>query len=153
MRCWSRGGSASRVMWEILPIYFSKLIMELIIYSFFLFNFIPVIHTEIFVYGVSISYGRNGLSVSPVRKRTDMTFLRKIFLGKTNLPAAEFFGLLRGISMVYKFKKYDLFHANCRHFSTLLINELKPDRAGEGTCLIFYRWLTSSFRCEIFGTM
>ena len=104
-----------------------------------MFHIIPVIHTEIWIYGVSISYGRDGLSIGPVRKRNDMTFVKKISLGKTEVTAAEFFTLLRGISLVYKFKKYDLFHANCRHFSRLMINELKPDRAGEGTCFTFYR--------------
>lgn len=106
--------------------------MELIIYSFFLFNLIPAIHTEIFIYGIAVSYGRNGLSVGPARIRRDMTFVRKISLGRTNVTAAEFFSFIRGISVVYKVKKYDLFRANCRHFSRLLIEELKPDRAFEG---------------------
>ena len=108
--------------------------MELIVYSFYLFNLIPVIHTEILIYGVSISYGRDGLSVGPIRTRNDMKLLRKIYLGRTNVPAGEFFSLLRGISLVFKFKKYDLFYANCRHFSKLLIEELKPNRASEGLC-------------------
>ena len=111
--------------------------MELIIYSFFLFNLIPAIHTEIFIYGIAVSYGRNGLSVGPARIRRDMTFVRKISLGRTNVTAAEFFSFIRGISVVYKVKKYDLFRANCRHFSRLLIEELKPDRAFEGIWIYY----------------
>lgn len=106
--------------------------MELIIYTFYLFNLFRVVHTEIRVFGVTVAYGRDGLSVSPYRIRNDMQLSRVIYLGETRVSAPAFFSFLRGINLVYKIKKYDLFRANCRHFSRLLINELQPTQPEQG---------------------
>ena len=106
--------------------------MELIIYTFYLFHFFRVVHTEIRVFGVTVAYGRNGLSVSPQRIRNDMQLSHVIYLGETQLSATAFFSFLRGINLVYKTKKYDLFRANCRHFSRLLIIELQPSQPQQG---------------------
>lgn len=106
--------------------------MELLIYQFYLFNFIKVFHTEIRVFGVTIAYGDRGLSVSPSRIRSDMELVKIIQLGETQVLPEDFFAFLRGINLVYKIKHYDIFNANCRHFSWLLIKELRPSSAGEG---------------------
>ena len=106
--------------------------MELIIYTFYLFNIFRVVHTEIRVFGVTVSYGRDGLTVSPQRVRNDMELIQVIYLGETQVPAVDFFAFLRGINLVYKIRKYDLFRANCRHFSHLLILELRPSNPEQG---------------------
>ena len=113
--------------------------MELIIYYFHLFGLFRVYHTEIRVFGVTVSYGRDGLTVSPARIRTDMFFVRIIDLGETQVVPEDFFSFLRGINLVYKTKKYNLFISNCRHFSWLLINELRPTSAVEG--LLKVHWI------------
>ena len=106
--------------------------MELLIYNFYLFNLICVVHTEIRAFGVTVSYGRDGLKVSPQRIRNDMKLVRVIYLGETEVLPGDFFSFLRGINLVYKVRKYDLFRANCRHFSYLMIMELRPNRSQEG---------------------
>ena len=107
--------------------------MELIIYYFYLFGLFKVYHTEIRVFGVTVAYGEDGLSVSPARIRSDMNFVKIIDLGETEVLPEDFFNFLRGINFVYKTKKYNLFISNCRHFSWLLIKELRPSSAHEGT--------------------
>ena len=106
--------------------------MELLIYQFYIFYFIKVFHTEIRVFGVTVAYGDSGLSVSPSRIRSDMELVKIIQLGETSVVPEDFFAFLRGINLVYKTKNYDMFYSNCRHFSRLLIKELRPSSAVEG---------------------
>ena len=116
--------------------------MELIIYTFYLFNLFRVVHTEIRVFGVTVAYGRDGLTVSPQRIRNDMQLSHIIYLGETRVSATAFFSFLRGINLVYKLKKYDLFRENCRHFSRLLIRELQPSHPEQGNSFADFQFET-----------
>ena len=70
----------------------------LLVYTFKLLKILTLEHTEIRVYGRDLAYGRQGISIAPAEIREDMTLIKVIHCGRTEVTDLDLTQFLIHIS-------------------------------------------------------
>ena len=104
----------------------------LLIYTFKLLKILTLQHTEIRCFGRDLAYGRNGISIAPSQIREDMTLIKVIYCGETDMTDLDLTQYLINIARFFTKKTYRLFDNNCRKFSTVILEFLDTNEPNEG---------------------